>query len=168
MNLINLELATENAALAKDPNFHAVLTAAPDAAGAELSQTNNTDAPNQFIAIAPYTMFYWVRDISVRVGNTWVPVADSGTIAQDINVSAACEGWFTGSGTLTYTATADHASYIGSTNFPIRKPPISCKPFCRTSSTMCSLPKSKVIRQDRMNSTTARGAARWVPIRPSS
>ena len=101
----------ENAKLATDPNFRAVITATPIVSFPYMGQTTNLYQPNQFFADVPYSLLYTVTNISVHVNGSWVPYAPSAVIGQDVNLQATCQGWFTGQGTLTYAVIPSPAWY---------------------------------------------------------
>ena len=115
---IQSALVAENAALATDPNFHAVITATPVVSLPFMGQTTDFYQPNQFFADVPYSILYKVTNISVQVGGSWNPYAPTAIIGQDLHLQATCQGWFTGRGALTYKVVPSLASYFGDTNFP--------------------------------------------------
>ena len=116
--IIQSTLVAENAALAADPNFHAVITAGTAVSFPSMGQTTNFYQPNQFFADVPYTILYNVTNISVNVGGSWIPYAPTAIIGQDLHLQATCQGWFTGRGALTYNVVPSPASYVGDANFP--------------------------------------------------
>jgi len=115
---IQSALDAENAALASDPNFHAVITATPVVSFPFMGQTTNFYQPNQFFADVPYSIRYNVTNISVQVGGSSIPYTQTAIIGQDLHLQATCQGWFTGRGALTYNVVPSPASYVGDTNFP--------------------------------------------------
>jgi hypothetical protein len=118
MNIIQAAVAAENAALASDPNFHAVITPEPISSFPYMGQTGNFDQPNQFFADVPYSFLYRVTNVSVRVNGSFVPYPEVAIIGQDLDLRATCSGWFTGRGALTYSVVTGQAGYVGDTNFP--------------------------------------------------
>jgi hypothetical protein len=75
--------------------------------------------PSQLLANVPYTILYKVTNISAFTGNAWVEWdGETAIIGQEVFVSAECNGWFTGRGTLTYFVGWQQASYSGTTLFP--------------------------------------------------
>jgi hypothetical protein len=117
-NIIQPAVSAENAALASDPNFHAVITPVAIPSFPYMGQTGSFDQPNQFFADVPYSFIYRVTNISVKVNGSFVPYPDTAIIGQDIDLRAICSGWFTGRGALTYSVVTGQAGYVGNTNFP--------------------------------------------------
>jgi hypothetical protein len=117
LTVINAQLAIENAALAKDPSHQAVISASIQAQTPYMSATDHTNQPNQFLADVPFTVTYHVSGIQVKILGQWVPYPFDRDITQAIDVEATCEGWFTGSGALTYNVITYPPVLVGDHSF---------------------------------------------------
>jgi hypothetical protein len=117
MSTIDTQVAAENAILAADPNHRAVISASSQRLTPFMMYTTDPDKPNQFYAEIPVTVTYHVTDIKAKVLGTWISYPFDRTITQYVSLQATCEGWYTGSGKLTYTAVVSPAYLEGDHSF---------------------------------------------------
>ncbi|MFN7934112.1 MAG: hypothetical protein U0R19_12350 [Bryobacteraceae bacterium] len=107
MEIVNGIVADQNAALATDPNYRAVISVTPTIYSPAMVSTANLDRPNEFAALTPYFLSYKVTGLKANVAGVWVSYPFDRTLYQSIYVQTTCDGWYKGRGVLKHVTRAE-------------------------------------------------------------
>lgn len=107
MAIVNQVVAEQNALLANDPAYRAVISVTPTVYSPAMISTSNFDRPNEFAASTPYMLNYKVTGMQAKVAGQWISYPFERNLFQSLSVQTTCDGWYQGRGALRHLARAN-------------------------------------------------------------